>query len=436
MLPLTVFEKYMLLDDSPAYPMDSFRYLRFSGEFDIELFELSIASVVRFQPLLSSRIRHDKWLGFIWEQIDQPLFIKKINTNASTADSPVPEQIDIFNEAGFKVYIVSGSDGYSVLFQFHHTVSDGLGEMDLIADILTDYNDRVNGKIPIENTRNLDPSLLKYRGSSGLTIAKYFRFFIDTAFTTNQLLFRFPSPILPCTKRDLSVYDEDYYKYIASELSTELTSDYFSFAKKNKVTVNDLLISDLFLSMNKFRQECGNSRRKAWMRISMPISLRGEEHKMMPASNNVTMVFLDRRNSDCADAEKLLRGVNRETQWIKRAEQKHVLLLSLRICDLMPHGLELMLWSMACRATVVLSNLGKVFDKVQVPRRFDGCLVVGNAILEEVNASPPIRFGTLASISALTYAGKLRIILRFDKKNLPKEKATQLLEIYTTQFAK
>jgi hypothetical protein len=172
------------------------------------------------------------------------------------------------------------------------------------------------------------------------------------------------------------------------------------------------------------------------MRVSMPMSLREGLHERMPASNNVTMVFLDRLRWNCVDAGRLLKGVSRETRWIKRAEQKHVLLLSLRICGLMPGGLGLMLRSRECRATVVLSNLGKVFDKVQVPRRFDGCLVFGNAVLEEVNASPPIRFGTLASISALTYAGKLRLILRYDKKNLPKEKATQLLETYTTQFTK
>ncbi|MDR2641230.1 MAG: hypothetical protein LBC74_00385 [Planctomycetaceae bacterium] len=429
LLPLTVFEKYMLWDDSLAYPMDSFRFLRFSGFLDVELFELSILSVVRFQPLLSARIRKDLRLGYVWEEVAQPVFIRRIKTSITTR-IPTPERIDIFNESGFKVYIVEEASGCSVLFQFHHTVSDGLGEMDLIADILTDYNDRVNGKIPKENPRNLDLSLLKLRGSSGLTLAKYFRYFIDTAFTTNQLLFRSPSPLVPCAKCDLDIPNPDYYKCIATELPSDITDNYFSFAKSNNVTINDLLIRDLFLTINKCRDEWGYSRRGALLRVTMPMSLRTSLHARMPASNNVTMVFLDRRSSACSDAAKLLRGIGRETRWIKRTEQKHVLILSLRICNLLPGGIGRMLRTRECRATAVLSNLGRVFESLPVLRRADGCLMIGGAVLEEVDATPPIRFGTLISISALTYAGKLRLILRYDAKNMTQDNADQFLKTY------
>jgi hypothetical protein len=426
--PLTVFEKYMLFDDSLAYPMDSFRFLRFSGSLDVALFELSIESVVRFQPLLSSRICFDSRLGYVWEYVDNPVFIRHITTPILTR-VPTPERIDIFREAGFKVYIVESEFGCSVLFQFHHTVSDGLGEMNLIADILTDYNMRISGKIPVVNLRNLDLSLLKFRGSSGLTLAKYLRYFIDTAFTTNQLLFCSPSPLVPCGKCDLGVLDPDYYQSIAMGLSSEITGNYFSFAKSNNVTINDLLIRDLFLTINNCRCEWG-LRRGVLMRVTMPMSLRTEFHERMPASNNVTMVFLDRRSSACLDAAKLLSGIGRETRWIKRAEQKHVLILSLRICDLLPGGLSRMLRARECRATAVLSNLGRVFESLQISRCVDGKLQLGGAVLEEVDATPPIRLGTLVSISALTYAGKLRIILRYDAKNMNQNQANQFMQTY------
>ncbi|MDR1479695.1 MAG: hypothetical protein LBJ00_12240 [Planctomycetaceae bacterium] len=440
MFPLTVFEKYMLFDDSLAYPMDSFRFLRFSGKFDVELFAESIESVVQFHPLLLSKIRYDSWSGYVWEEVHDPIFIRRISATVAPNLVPVPERIDIFNESGLKIYIIDGSgnssdqkQNTSVLFQFHHTVSDGLGEMDLIADILTDYNDKINGKKPLVNPRNLDSSLLKFRGSSGLTLAKYFRYFVDTAFTTNQLLLRFPSQLVPCVKSDLNVPDLDYYKFVTSELPPDVTVNYFSLAKKNKVTVNDLLIRDLFLTINGCRDDWGYSRRGAWLRVSMPMSLRTEFHERMPASNNVTMVFLDRRGGACSDTAKLLQEIGRETRWIKRAEQKHVLLLSLRICDLFG-GIKRMLRARDCRATVVLSNLGRVFDSLPMSRRLDGCLEVGGAVLEEVDASPPIRFGTLISFSALTYAGKLRLILRYDAKNMTQNQAEQFLQSYTKQI--
>jgi hypothetical protein len=419
----------MLLDDSLAYPMDSFRFLRFSGKLDIDLFELSILSVIRFHPLLSSVIRYDSRLGYVWENFDNPVFIRRVNL-PDLSCIPTPERIDIFNEAGFKVYIFDGGEvGSSALFQFHHTVSDGLGEMNLLADILTDYDARINGKTPQENPRNVDLSLLKFRGSSGLTLGKYFRYFIDTAFTTNQLLFRNPSPLLPCAKCKLDEPDVEYYRSISRELLLQETVDYFSFAKLRKVTVNDLLIRDLFLSMNNCRKLWGNSD-GGWLRVSMPMSLRTELHERMPASNNVTMVFLDRRGRSCSDTTTLLRGINRETNWIKQAEQKHVLLLSLNICNLLPGGIGRMLRMRECRATAVLSNLGRVFELLPVLRRSDGRLIIGKTVLEDVEASPPIRYGTLISASVLTYAGRLRLILRYDAKNMTQNQADQLLQSY------
>ncbi|MDR0392502.1 MAG: hypothetical protein LBH59_11380, partial [Planctomycetaceae bacterium] len=289
---------------------------------------------------------------------------------------------------------------------------------------------RINGKTPQENPRNLDLSLLKLRGSSGLTLAKYFKYFIDTSFTTNQLLFRSPTQLVPCKKCDLSIPDPDYYQCIATGLSSNITNNYFSFAKINNVTINDLLIRDLFLTMNQCRNEWGYSQRGALLRVSMPMSLRTSLHERMPASNNVTMVFLDRWNSAFADTTKLLRGIKRETNWIKRAEQKHVLILSLTICNQLPGGIGRMLRTRECRATAVLSNLGRVFESLPFSRRADGCLEIGNAVLEEVDATPPIRFGTLISISALTYAGKLRLILRYDAKNMNQNYANQLMQTY------
>ncbi|MDR1923082.1 MAG: condensation domain-containing protein [Planctomycetaceae bacterium] len=427
--PLTVFEKYMLFDDSPSYPMDSFRFLRFSGYIDADHFLDSVKNVIRFHPFLSSIIRRDSKLGYVWEFVDSTLFVRRFKSPIA-ARFPNPERIDIFSDVGFRVYIVEGADEFSVLFQFHHTVSDGLGEMDLIADILQDYNDRSNGKKPKDNPRDLDVSLLSLRGSSGLTLAKYFRFFIDTAFTTNQLLLRFPSPLVPCKKPDLSVPDNEYYKNTVTELSQDETNAFFAYAKKNNVTVNDVLLRDLFLALNGCREEWGCSKSSAWIRLSMPMSLRTNFHKQIPASNNVTMVFLDRRRGDCFDAGGLLRGIARETRWIKRAEQKHVLILSLNICNFLPGGIDRMLRMRECRATAVLSNLGRVFDSLPFAKMPDGRLIVGKATLEEVDATPPIRFGTIISTSALTYAGKLRLIQRYDAKNINQQDAEKLLQTY------
>jgi NRPS condensation-like uncharacterized protein len=429
LIPFTIFEKYMFLDDQPAYPMDSFRFLRFSGRLKFNYFEASIAEVIRYHPMLRSIIRQDQHGQFFWEETDYPIFIRKIR-GPLAARFPNPEAIDLFKEPGFKVYFVEEKNQTSVLFQFHHSVSDGIGEMQVLADILSDYVFRFQGKSPPENPRNLDPKLLFYRGSSGLTLAKYFRFFFSTAVTTYQLLFRFPTPLAPHVPLNTNIPAKDYLAFCADELTQEETQNYFDRAKKCNVTINDLLIRDLFLTMGVWRKKWFVPQGNPWLRISMPMNLRTESLKNMPAANSVTMLFLDRKERDFSNPDRLLEKIHQETDWIKRTEQKHVLLLSLKIRNRLPGGIKYELMSPKCRATAVLSNLGKIFESLPFMRRHDGRLFVGNAVLEEIDATPPIRSGTLISLSTLTYANRLRLILRYDAKNMTTEQAVDLLQIF------
>ncbi|MDR1958628.1 MAG: WS/DGAT domain-containing protein [Planctomycetaceae bacterium] len=434
-LPFSIFEKYMLLDDRPAYPMDSFRFLRFSGRLNLSQFKESIAATVRLHPLLRSVARKVRHGNFVWEEVEHPLFFRQIQGPLATR-FPSPEAIDLFNEPGFKTYFVEEKDSCSVLFQLHHSVSDGIGEMGVIVDILSDYAVRHKGGLPPPNPRKLDPSLLPLRGSSGLTLAKYFRFYFPTAITTFQLLFHFPAPLSHHAPLNTEIGTKDYLAFCVDELTPEETKIYFARAKTHRVTVNDLLLRDLFLAMGNWRKKWVAPGNHPWLRVSMPMNLRTEQLKNMPAANAVTMLFLDRKERDFSDPDQLLQGIHRETDWIKRTEQKHVLLLSLRICNLLPGGIARELKSPKCRATSVLSNLGRVFESLPFPRQPDGRLIVGDAVLEEVDATPPIRSGTLISLSALTYAGRLRLTLRYDAKNMTAEQANDLLAIFFSLLRK
>ncbi|MDR0520508.1 MAG: hypothetical protein LBH00_01505 [Planctomycetaceae bacterium] len=442
MLPLTIFEKYMFLDDRAEYPMDSFRRLLFSGPFNTDVFVQSLAAVVRWNPMFRSIVKQ-KGQQLYWQEIDTPLFVKRSTGNSC----PVPERIQLRNEPGFKVYIaqddaVSGDPPHDrqtqVLLQFHHSVSDGIGEMEFIGDVLTDYAVRITGQTPAENPRQLDPELLKIRGQSGLTMKSYFRYFFDTIFTTRQILLGMPSPLAPC--RRVPEVLTDYYAFCSHEISSEETAAYFAAAKAKGVTVNDLLLCGLFTAMGSWRQRWADSlpekNRNPNFRAAVPMNLRTGRHKQIPASNTVTMLFLDRRYRQCLeDKEKVLRGVRREMEWIKRTEQKHYLLTTMQMRDRLPGGLAMSLRYPQCRSTVVLSNLGQVLGGLPLPRREDGKLRIGESVLEEIDANPPIRYGTLFSFSVLTYAGRLRFVLRYDSQNVTAEQANDFLYRNVRQFA-
>ena len=426
LLPLTIFEKYMFLDDRPEYPMDSFRQLTFSGHLDIDVFLQSIAAAVRWNPMLRSVVKQAGRNCF-WEETDAPFSVRR----SQGTESPIPERIQLQNEPGFKVYTAEAEEQTrkqtKVLLQFHHSVSDGIGEMQFIGDVLSDYNIRVTGQTPPENPRKLDPALLPLRGQSGLTLKSYLRNFLHTTFTTRQLLFGKPDPLAPCSGTQTTL--DKYYAFCHQELSLEETSQYFAAAKTNNVTVNDILLRDLFLTMGQWRQRWVDQRTNPMFRVAVPMNLRTEQHRNIPAANVVTMLFLDRRLKQClVNPEQLLQGVRREMDWIKKTEQKHYLLTTLQVRDLVFGGLGPLLRLPQCRTTVVFSNLGRVWESLPLPRREDGCLKAGEAVLESADATPPIRPGTLISFSALTYAGRIRFILRYDPLNMTAEQANDFLQ--------
>ncbi|MDR1385698.1 MAG: WS/DGAT domain-containing protein [Planctomycetaceae bacterium] len=437
--PFTPFEEYMLLDDRSAYPMDSFRLLRFSGKIDTTLLEASINAVARYQPMLQSVARKTTGLfgraHYLWEEVKQPVFFRRI-LKGNEQPFPPPERINLFHEPGFKVYFAEENNGCAVLLQFHHSVSDGIGEMTVVADILTDYADRLEGKIPTENPRNLDSNLLSRRGKSGLTLGIYFRYYFDIAVTTRQLLFGKPIPLdssEPSIQADFNAIKPDYLTMCSTELSSEETRQYLARAKANEVTVNDLMLRDLFLTIGEWQKRwltstAVNSFDTGLIRVSVPMNLRTEQHQHIPAANTVTMIFLDRKQRDFSDPQRLLQSVHREMNWIKRTQQKHVFLLGLRLRQFLPGGLAQALKSPKCGATCVLSNLGRVFERLTIPQRNDGKLMIGNAVLEEIDATPPIRPGTLISISTLTYAGRIRVILRYDSQNMTAQQAEDFLQ--------
>ncbi len=424
--PFSAFEEYMLLDDSPAYPMDSFRGLRFSGHVDVSLLEAAIRDTVRLHPMLRSIARPTGRGRFVWVEVDQPLFFRRV---AGPIDRPYPvlEPIDLQRETGLKVYVVEEADRCAVLMQFHHSVSDGIGEMQFVGDVLCRYAALAEGRVPEENPRKLDAALLPMRISAGMTFREYLKYHWYFNGTAMRQLFRRPAPLNPDWKGDPQEPAGEYPAMRVLELSADETRRVFAAVKKRQMTVNDLLLGVLFRTISAWRRRWTDAKDQPWLRVSMPMNMRDETHRHMPAANHVTMVFLDRRPGQCEDADALLQGIHRETQWIKRTCQKYVLHLFLWVGRWLPGGLAWHLKQGKCQATCVLSNLGKVLETVPLPRDETGRIRVPGAVLEEVDAAPPIRKKTLVSLSALTYGNQIRLIMRYDHKNMTPEQADDFL---------
>lgn len=172
--------------------------------------------------------------------------------------------------------------------------------------------------------------------------------------------------------------------------------------------------------------------RRQWLKLAVPVNLRRAHHRGMPVANVVSMIFMDRRGPDFDDPDRLGRGIQREMFEIKRNRTDLTFVLALRLMRLMPGALSLIADRHKCRATALLTNLGRVLKHCRLPRQ-EARLVAGNVVLQRMQLLAPTRPYQCVAFAASRYAGRLSIDLAYDERVLRREQAQELLEIYAAQ---
>jgi NRPS condensation-like uncharacterized protein len=137
-LAFTPFERLMLLDDRPDYPMTIHVELSFTGRMDKQVFFQAMQQTVARHPLLAARVewrgRWPFWLGsspspvkISWTEAEPPVGVMR------------PTQIDILEGPGVEAHVHVGSGTTSVLVMFHHSCCDGQGARRFLFDLTTAY---------------------------------------------------------------------------------------------------------------------------------------------------------------------------------------------------------------------------------------------------------------------------------------------------------
>lgn len=427
--PLTDFEEYMFIDDRPSYPMDSFCRLTFSRKLDPTILQEALVFISCRHPFLRCGLIRSG-LGHAWqEHAIAPDFIQATPEPGETFETGYSfiHRLDL-SVSGARFYLVDfdGDNPHSELvIQLHHTLSDGLGALGMIYDLLTFYATR-SGHLPEDQIlEELHPELLFRRGKYGLTPRRYFRNFFDTSITTKQHL-RLPVPMFKAKP----IPDEEITNYPTCrilELDPLQTKNYFEKAKRNGATVNDLLIRDTFLAIENWRKRRGLSL-CGWNRIMMPINMRCPEHRGIPMANMVSSVFIDRSDRDLLSSPtELLRSIHQETDWIKRSDQAFVFLMGLRIFRTMHGSIYYLSRRHYCGSTGVMTNLGTGADRFPFPRNEEGRYYFGDLILTDFDAVCPIRPLTQTAFCALTYANRLKLCLRYDHRLMTSQDANDFM---------
>jgi hypothetical protein len=218
------------------------------------------------------------------------------------------------------------------------------------------------------------------------------------------------------------------------ELDPHETSTLLRNARREGVTVNDLLLRDLFQVLSA---ECSGNAvdDDDCISICMPVNLRDAADAKMPAANKMMMSFLRRTPWECSEPIELLQGINDETRTIKRTKRGVRLLEVLRIAIAVSGKVPPRLLEKNSFATAVLSNLGRLSGGDSgLPSVEDGRFIAGRITVEKIITAPNGRPGTAAVFVVLTYAGRLAVSMRYEACTLSAACATKLLDAYLSQL--
>ena len=434
--PLALFEEYMLADDSPQFPMEPVIQLHFRGALNREIARRAFQSLMARHPLMRSRLvkKHGR---LFWTPSEVPPEIVYIDYDATSnvfneSGFPVIRPLDLFAAPGVRIYHIESKreKWFRLVLQFHHTVSDGLGVLQSLEEWLFFYARENNDLPPDVEIPEIPPEAFKARRRIGWSLSSYLRNFSNTRRSTRQYLF-FPRSIVPTGLFRKAELESDPPCVTSIKLTREETAAYFSRAKALGATVNDALLADCFRAADKWLRDVMRDEKDGRMRVMAPINMRTNDERRALLANVVSTVFIDRSRREISKAGDLLtQSVSSEMQWVKKRDQRYVFLLILKVLRCFPGSLKLMLHLPICRATCVLTNLGRVLTGAPTRRDDEGRIVVGDATLERVEAATPNRPKTSLSVAGLTYAGELNLCVRHDSRLITTDQAREFARIF------
>jgi hypothetical protein len=438
-LPLVPFEQYMLDDDRPGYPMTIVLELEFQGVLRRREFEEAIEVARSRHPILRSHVRRP-WFGqrcwvdagdarpfFHWGSLGEPLVC------------PHGERINLTREIGVRFWVRVGEDTTKLVVQFHHACVDATGAMVFLSDLFADYAHRLGDTrpefMPVDDTKLPTRGDLKIKCSEPIS---RWRFYGEAVWHAMKLLFRPATPLAvsPGTPREsgtLLPFPAIHTRTLPPSVFRGLRQ----IARDFQVTVNDLLVRELYQAMRNWNLRHNPRRKPKWLVITMPCNLRTYEHIEMPAANVMSYGFLSCHARECDAPDELLENIHRESLLIQRRSYPAMFAGILRVGSWFPRNIWAYSRVPRSISSSVLSYVGNPTRVItaQFPINESGYAVLGNLTLTGINAAPPVRPWTRASFSVWHFNNELRVSVHWDRSTFTPEHAQQLLDDYVARIA-
>ena len=204
------------------------------------------------------------------------------------------------------------------------------------------------------------------------------------------------------------------------------------------VTVNDVLVSQIFQTFFEWNkiQKGGSCSRE--VRILMPVDLRSRGDEEMPSANMASYNFITRKPKQLSEAKSFVQDIRDETAAIKTKGMGSAFISAITNAMVRPWIFDLALnKSRGCLASVVLTNVGDPTRRYisALPRK-KGAIHTGGLVMKDCTGCPPIRSKTNVSIAITTYLRQLTVGIRCDPHYFDEATSKEILAMYMAGLRK
>ncbi|MDO4582493.1 MAG: condensation domain-containing protein [Planctomycetia bacterium] len=446
-LPLTPFERYMVEDQKPEYPMSNAAYFVFRGVLNRPLFQQAYQKSMEAEPMFATRLTSGK-KGKYWQF--SPENRPDLHFTASDADLtqqtdgilPLPT-FDLTKEPGIRVEVTEGRNSTAILITGHHALFDGVGILQWMGRLLTWYEKEVASESSFSPSVP-DATQIAHRENLHITLPVPLKWHqLLRAYLTEggKWLFRRPIPIGSLFPRENSLSEKLPPAQIWWKSSGEWFPAYAQAAKEQHISVNTLFLRDLFLALQQWENRCSAypdyRPRGKWHRVLIPCNLRNEHHQNLPMANVLGYIFLDLPRGKISREPFLLKKIQSHIQFAMEWSSGAMFLEGLRFFGRLPQLTRYLCSPRFCHCSTVLSNLGRCVRLAREEHfQKKGNLFGGGLELVTFVGAPPVRPQTPVTVGILTVEKELIFSLCVDRQKFSPLEISLFRECYEKEIQK
>lgn len=429
----SAIEQYLFLDNRTSYPLDFYYRLRFDGTIDFDRLSDAFQSVLKLHPLLRSAVtQHGRQYRWSIGDTQPAMTVLAPNFDADAQHLPA---IDLTKEPGLRLHVLPEVGQATLLFQFHHATTDGLGAMGFVQDVLLAYSQAGTGNAA-SITRDVQRLVERHWcGFPNISLFQKVWKQLCGVYLSREFLNCTIAPLVGHQPQlNIPRTSVDCFRDIHCTLSVEETAALKQVAHGRNVSANTLLIRDAFIAMDGFRKTADGYSAADYLRIAVPGNIRSmKSNDGLPAANFFSMTFPARRSEQIEDHPALLESVHQEMRRSRTDCYFAAFIVILKSLRVIPGALERMVNASKCQASLLLTNVGDAFSQFASVND-DGEVQLGPATLRSVELVPPMRPYQSVAVALLEYAKRQTITLSYDPRIHTDAEAEQILAAYVNQL--